>query len=124
MSTEIAALLEGWETTGNFPASSHLAIDAESNLCEAVKSSLLAIDGVDAVVYKNGSAGSIYFECFSDASDTETISITVRVSNHKAGKRGCENAADIVVGDSEAEIERQLAKAADAMAAAIAFACN
>lgn len=122
--TKIHATLEAWDATGHLPTCTREAIDAESMLCEAVKAALLAIDGIDSVHYECGSAGSIYFECDSDASEDECISIKVRVSNHKAGRRGCENAADIVVGDSVAEIERQLARAAQAIASEIEFVLN
>ena len=122
--TKIHSTLEAWDATGHLPYCTREAIAAESMLCETVKSALLAIDGIDAVVYKCGSAGSIYFECISDASDTDTISIKVRVSNHKAGRRANELAADIVVGDVVAEIERQLAKVAEAIAAEINFVLN
>lgn len=122
--TKIHATLEAWGATGHLPTCTREAIDAETMLCETVKAALLAINGIDGVYYENGSAGSIYFECISDASDDATISIKVRVSNHKAGRRGCENAADIVVGDLVAEIERQLAKAGQAIAAEIDFVLN
>ena len=122
--TKIHATLEAWDATGHLPHCTREAIVAESMLCESVKSSLLAIDGIDAVIYGCGSAGSIYFECISDASDDQNISIKVRVSNHKAGRRANELAADIVVGDSVAEIERQLAKVAEAIAAEINFVLN
>lgn len=117
----IHATLGAWDATGHLPTCTREAINAEAMLCESVKIALLAIDGVDAVTFELGSAGSIYFECWSDASDDHTISIKVRVSNHDAGHRGCENAANIVAGDSVKEIELQLAKAAKAMAEEISF---
>lgn len=122
--TKIHATLEAWDATGHLPTCTREAINAETMLCESVKAALIAIDGIDGVCYENGSAGSIYFECFSDASDDATISIKVRVSNHKAGRRANELDADIVVGDSVVEIERQLAKAAEAIAAEIDFVLN
>ena len=122
--TKIYATLEAWDATGHLPHCTREAIAAESMLCESVKSALLAVDGIDSVHYENGSAGSIYFECDSNASEDQNISIKVRVSNHKAGRRANELAADIVVGDSVAEIERQLAKVAEAIAAEINFVLN
>ena len=122
--TKIHTTLEAWDATGHLPHCTREAIAAESMLCESVKSALLAVDGIDDVTFECGSAGSIYFECFSDASDDDCISIKVRVSNHKAGRRANELAADIVVGDSVAEIERQLAKVAEAIAAEINFVLN
>ena len=121
MSGKIVSLLKAWDATGHLPTCDCRAINAEKALCESVKVALLAIPGIDTVVYENGSAGSIYFECFSEASDDHTISIKVRVSNHKAGRRANELAADIVVGDPIWEIERQLAKVAKAIVAEIAF---
>jgi len=120
----IKATLEAWDATGHLPHCTREAMDAESMLCESVKSALLAVDGIDAVVYECGSAGSIYFECYSEASDDHTISIKVRVSNHKAGRRANELAADFVVGDLIDVIERQLAKVAEAIAAEIDFVLN
>lgn len=120
----IKATLEAWDATGHLPACTREATAAEALLCETVKSALLAIDGIDGVTFECGSAGSIYFECYSDASDDQNISIKVRVSNHKAGRRANELAADFVVGDSVEEIERQLAKVAEAIAAEINFVLN
>ena len=120
----IQATLEAWDATGHLPTCTREAMDAEALLCETVKSALLAVDGIDVVTFECGSAGSIYFECYNESSDDNTISIKVRVSNHKAGRRANELAADFVVGDSIKEIERQLAKVAEAIAAEIDFVMN
>ena len=117
----IHATLEAWDAVGHLVFSDRQFMQAEAELCQAVKSALLALDGVDDVAFECGSAGSIYFDLYSEASEDDTISIKVRVSNHDAGKRGCENAANIVVGDSVLEIEMQLVKAAKAMASEIEF---
>ena len=120
----IHATLEAWDAHGHLIVSDRRFMQAEAELCQAVKSALLAIDGVDAVTFELGSAGSIYFECEKEVGKDDTARIKVRVSNHDAGKRGCENAANIVVGDSVREIELQLAKAARVMASEIEFALS
>jgi hypothetical protein len=117
----IHATLEAWDAVGHLVFSDRQFMQAEAELCQAVKSALLALDGVDDVTFERGSAGSIYFECEKEVNEDDTARIMVRVSNHDAGKRGCENAANIVVGDSVREIELQLAKAAKAMAENIDF---
>lgn len=122
--TMIHATLEAWDAHGHLIVSDRRFIQAEAELCQAVKSALLAIDGVDSVTFELGSAGSIYFECEKEIGEDDTARIKVRVSNHDAGKRGCENAANIVVGDSVREIELQLAKAARIMASEIEFALS
>lgn len=117
----IHATLEAWDAVGHLVFSDRQFMQAEAELCQAVKSALLALDGVDDVAFERGSAGSIYFECEKGVGEDDTARIMVRVSNHDAGKRGCENAANIVVGDSVLEIEMQLVKAAKAMASEIEF---
>ena len=111
--------LEAWGETNDLPISDRRCFAAEMELESAVIAALEAIPGVDAVEAKIGSAGSRYFECFNDAAG---VSITFRVSNHKSGRRGNENAGDIVLGESAEEIDRQLARATEAMAQEIADA--
>jgi len=106
----IHARLEAWDAVGHLPMCDRSAIEATEQLTDSVTAALLAIEGVDDAWFEFGSAGSTYWTV--EAGDD---SWTVRASNHKAGKRACENLADIVVGDSISEIERQLSKVADAV---------
>ncbi|MFY8201926.1 MAG: hypothetical protein ACOVLE_14720 [Pirellula staleyi] len=111
----IHATLGAWDAVGNLPVCTRQVQDATDLLTDAVTKALCSIEDVDSVTFEHGSMGSIYFDLWKD-DDEWTISVRVRVSNHKAGKRACENAADIVVGDSIDEINRQLTKARQAMA--------
>ena len=111
----IHATLAAWDAVGRLPICTRQVQDATDLLADAVTKALCSIEGVDSVTFEHGSMGSIYFDLWKD-DDEWTISVRVRVSNHKAGKRACENAADIVVGDSVDEINRQLTKARQAMA--------
>ena len=116
----IHATLEAWDAVGHLPNCSREVQQATDRLTDAVTKALEAIEDVDSVTFEHGSMGSIYFDLWHD-NDEWTISVKVRVSNHKAGKRGNENAADIVVGDSVEEIQRQITKARQAMAKEIEF---
>jgi hypothetical protein len=116
----IHATLEAWDAHGHLPVCTRQVQDATDLLTDAVTNALCSIEDVDSVTFEHGSMGSIYFDLWKD-DDEWTISVRVRVSNHKAGKRACENAADIVVGDSVDEINRQLTKARQAMANEIEF---
>jgi hypothetical protein len=116
----IHATLEAWDAVGHLPVCTRQVQDATDLLTDAVTNALCSIEDVDSVTFEHGSMGSIYFDLWKD-DDEWTISVRVRVSNHKAGKRACENAADIVVGDSVDEINRQLTKARQAMANEIEF---
>ena len=111
----IHATLGAWDAVGHLPICTRQVQDATDLLTDAVTKALCSIEDVDSVTFEHGSMGSIYFDLWKD-DDEWTISVRVRVSNHKAGKRACENAADIVVGDSIDEINRQLTKARQAMA--------
>ena len=111
----IHATLGVWDAVGSLPVCTRQVQDATDLLTDAVTKALCSIEDVDSVTFEHGSMGSIYFDLWKD-DDEWTISVRVRVSNHKAGKRACENAADIVVGDSIDEINRQLTKARQAMA--------
>ena len=110
----IHANLEAWDAVGHLPLCTRAVIDAEQVLIDAVDAAVKAIEGVEDCYSKAGSLGSHYWEI--DVVDGDW-SVKLRVSNHKAGGRGCENDADIVVGDSVEEIERQLAKIAAAVKA-------
>ena len=111
----IHATLGAWDAVGNLPVCTRQVQDATDLLTDAVTKALCSIEDVDSATFEHGSMGSIYFDLWKD-DDEWTISVRVRVSNHKAGKRACENAADIVAGDSVDEINRQLTKARQAMA--------
>jgi hypothetical protein len=106
--------LEAWDAVGHLPLCTRAVIDAEQALIDAVDAAVKAIDGVEDCYSEAGSIGSRYWTIDAIGGDW---SIKLRVSNHKAGKRGAENDADIVVGDSVKEIERQLAKIAAAVKA-------
>ena len=111
----IHATLEAWDAVGHLPICTKEVQHATDLLTDAVTAALCSIEDVDSVTFEHGSMGSIYFDLWKE-DDEWTISVKVRVSNHRAGKRACENAADIVVGDSVEEINRQLTKARQAMA--------
>ena len=111
----IHATLGAWDAVGHLPVFTRHVQDATDLLTDTVAKALCSIEDVDSVTFEHGSMGSIYFDLWKD-DDEWTISVRVRVSNHKAGKRACENAADIVAGDSVDEINRQLTKARQAMA--------
>jgi hypothetical protein len=110
----IHATLEAWELVGHLLLSDRLFLDADKALEDAVTEAIKSIDGVEDCYSEAGSIGSRYWTIDAIGGDW---SIKLRVSNHKAGKRGNENDADIVVGDSVGEIERQLAKIAAAVKA-------
>ncbi len=110
----IHATLEAWESVGHLPLCTRAVIDAEQALIDAVDAAVKAVDGVEDCYSEAGSVGSRYWTVYAIDGGW---SINLRVSNHKAGKRGAENDADIVVGDSVEEIERQLAKIAAAVKA-------
>ena len=116
----IHATLGAWDAVGHLPICTREVQQATERLTDTVTKALEAIEGVDSVTFEFGSMGSIYFDLWHD-NDDYTISVRVRVSNHKSGKRGNENAADIVVGDSVEEIDRQITKARQAMAKEIEF---
>jgi len=109
---KIQDALEAWDAVGHLHHSE--SFDAYMELIDAVTSAIEMIDGVELVYSEAGSMGSRYWTI--DVVDGDW-SIKLRVSNHKAGKRACENDADIVVGDSIKEIERQLGKIASAIKA-------
>lgn len=111
----IHATLEAWDAVGHLPICTKEVQHATDLLTDAVTAALCSIEDVDSVTFEHGSMGSIYFDLWKE-DDEWTISVKVRVSNHRAGKRACENAADIVVGNSVEEINRQLTKARQAMA--------
>lgn len=104
--------LEAWDALGDMPLSSRELYYAEQALIDAVDAAIKSINGVDGCQSEAGSIGSRYWEI--DVVDGYS-SLKLRVSNHNAGKRAGENDADIVAGDSVAEIERQL----DRLAAAV-----
>jgi len=110
----IHATLEAWDAVGHLPLCTRAVIDAEQALIDAIDAAVKAIDGVEGCYSEAGSIGSRYWTIDAIGGDW---SIKLRVSNHKAGRRGNENDADIVVGDSIKEIERQLAKIAAAVKA-------
>jgi hypothetical protein len=111
----IHAKLGAWDAVGHLPVCTRQVQDATDQLADAAQAALESFEGVDSVTWEHGSMGSMYFDLWHD-NDDWTISVKVRVSNHKAGARACENAANIVVGDSVEEIARQLTKARQAIA--------
>jgi hypothetical protein len=107
---KISNALESWNGCGDLQFSDKRFVAAESDLINTICDAIKAIEGVEFVDRISGSMGSLYFEAYVGRE-----SFTVRVSNHKAGRRGNENVADIVVGDSLKEIGRQFALIGEAV---------
>lgn len=118
---KIQEALHAWADTNELPNSDPEALKAHAKLIRTVEDSLNAIPEVVYVDTQIGSAGSTYFECVNSDHESNLASVVLRVSNHKAGRRGAEVAGDIVVGDSIDEIRLQLAKVAKRLKEEMAF---